>query len=63
MATRGDILAGETPPKDNVIASDEQKVTICEVILTYHKGSLSRPINFTNFVTFKKFIPPNFNLF
>ena len=27
MATKGDILAGEAPPKDNVLATDEQKVT------------------------------------
>ena len=26
MATKGDILAGEVPPKDEVIATDEQKV-------------------------------------
>ena len=27
VATKGDILAGEAPPKDNVLATDEQKVT------------------------------------
>ena len=28
MTTKGDILAGEAPPKNEVIATDEQKVTI-----------------------------------
>ena len=27
MATKGDVLAGEAPPNDNVFATDEQKVT------------------------------------
>lgn len=26
MATKGDIMAGEAPPKDDIIATDEQKV-------------------------------------
>ena len=31
MATKGDILAGEAPPKDHILATDEQKVTIVNV--------------------------------
>ena len=31
MTTKGDILAGEAPPKDEVIATDEQKVAILNI--------------------------------
>ena len=36
VATKGDILAGEAPPKDNVLATDDQKVIVVLRLVTLH---------------------------